>query len=69
MIYIVFLPFTLFIIIFVLYQMEYFVLFSPRYFREEKCDESCEILSMTGNGGVELEVAIYKCKDIKTVTL
>jgi len=69
MIYIVFLLFTLLIIIFVLYQMQYFVLFSPRYFREEKCDESCEILSITSDDGVELEGAIYKCEDAKNTIL
>jgi len=65
----IFLIFTLFIIIFVLYQMQYFVVFSPRYFRDEEMDESCETLSITSDDGVELEGVIYKREDAKNTIL
>lgn len=69
MIYIIFLLFTLLIVLFVLYQAQYFVVFSPRYFRDEEMDESCEMLSITAKDGVELEGAIYKREGAKSVIL
>jgi len=52
-----------------LYQVQYFVLFSPRYSREQVCDERCEILSITSDDGVELEGAIYRREDAKSIIL
>ncbi len=52
-----------------LYQLQYFVLFSPRYFREKECDKGYEILSITSDDGVELEGAIYRRQDAKSTIL
>ena len=60
MIYIAFIIFTLLILFFVFYQWQYFMVFSPLYYREEPLCEACTLLSMTTDDGVELEGALYE---------
>jgi hypothetical protein len=69
MIYIVFLFFTFLIIILAFYQWQYFVVFSPMYFREGELSENCEILSITTDDGVELEGVIYEPEDATSTIL
>lgn len=69
MIYIAFLFFTFLIIIFALYQWQYFVIFSPVYYRDGELSENCEILSITTDDGVELEGVVYEPSDAKNTLL
>jgi len=59
MIYIAFLFFTFIVLAFVLYQWQYFMVFTPTYFRDSKLDDSYEILSITTDDGIELEGVIF----------
>ena len=69
MIYIAFLFFTFLIIVFAFYQWQYFVIFSPKYFREGELSSSCEILSITTDDGIELEGVVYEPSDAKNTLL
>ncbi|MEA3331532.1 MAG: alpha/beta hydrolase [Campylobacterota bacterium] len=63
MIYIAFLFFTLLILLFGLYQWQYFMVFSPTYYREGELEDGFEILSITTDDGVELEGVVYEPKN------
>jgi alpha/beta superfamily hydrolase len=63
MIYIAFIIFTLLILLFAFYQWQYFMIFSPQYYREEPLCDRCSILSMQSDDGVVLEGAVYEPKD------
>ncbi len=65
MIYIVFMIFTLLVLIFVFYQWQYFMIFSPLYYREEPLCEACRLLSITTEDGVELEGVVYEPQNYK----
>ncbi|MFT7004723.1 MAG: pimeloyl-ACP methyl ester carboxylesterase [Sulfurimonas sp.] len=65
MIYIAFLFFTFLIILSAFYQWQYFLVFSPTYFREGVLSNSCEILSITTNDGIELEGVVYEPLEAK----
>lgn len=67
MIYILFLLFTFLIILFVLYEAQYFMIFTPTYFREP--GEDIEMLSIISDDGVELEGAIFKRVDATSTIL
>lgn len=69
MIYIAFLFFTFLIILFSLYQGQYFLIFSPTYFREGEFSGDCEILSIKTDDGVELEGVVYEPLDAKNTLL
>ncbi len=69
MIYIAFLLFTFLIILFALYQWQYFLIFSPRYFRDSELSSNCEILSIITDDGVELEGVVYEPSDAKNTLL
>ncbi|MEA2098582.1 MAG: alpha/beta hydrolase [Campylobacterota bacterium] len=58
-IYIGFLFFTVLVLAFVFYQWQYFMLFTPTYFRDGELDENFEILSITTDDKVELEGVIF----------
>jgi len=60
MIYIAFIIFTLFILAFAFYQWQYFMVFSPTFYREEDLCEQCSILSITTKDKKELEGALYE---------
>ena len=69
MIYIAFLIFTLFILAIAFYQWQYFMIFTPTYFRDGELDDSFEILSITTDDGVELEGVVYTPKNITATVL
>lgn len=60
MIYIIFLALVTLIIIFVLYQMQFFMVFSPTYYRGDELDDDFELLSVITDDGVELEGVVYE---------
>ena len=64
MIYIIFLVFTFAILAFVFYHLQYFMLFSPTYYRTDKLDDDFEILSIVTDDGVELEGVVYEPKQL-----
>ncbi len=60
MIYIVFLLFIFLILIIAAYQWQYFMIFSPTYYRNGDLGKDCEILSVTTDDGIELEGVVYE---------
>ena len=64
MIYIAFIIFTLAVVFFVFYQWQYFMVFSPLYYRDAPLCRECEFLSITTDDGVKLEGALYEPKEI-----
>jgi alpha/beta superfamily hydrolase len=60
MIYLAFLFFTCVVLAFVMYQLQYFMLFTPVYYRKEGICHDCEYLSITTEDGVELEGVVYE---------
>jgi pimeloyl-ACP methyl ester carboxylesterase len=62
MIYIAFIIFTLLILLFVFYQWQYFMIFSPVYYRDEPLCELCTPLGIVTDDGVELEGVVYEPK-------
>ena len=64
MIYIVYLFFTFTILAFIFYHWQYFLMFSPTYYREDELDDDCEILSITTDDGTDLEGVVYEPKQL-----
>jgi uncharacterized protein len=64
MIYFAFIFFTLTVLVVGFYQWQYFMVFSPTYYRGEELDEDFQLLSLTTADGVELEGVVYEPKDI-----
>ena len=62
MIYILFLLVTLFVLFIFLYQWQYFMIFSPLYFRGEELSDDFEFLVIMTKEGVELEGVVYEPK-------
>lgn len=60
MIYIAFLFFTLLILYISFYQWQYFMIFSPIYYRDGELDDKFTMLSINTNDGVELEGVVYE---------
>jgi len=60
MIYIIFLIFTFVILAFAFYHLQYFMIFSPTYYRDGELDDEFEILSITTDDGIELEGVAYE---------
>jgi len=61
MIYIAFLFFTLIVFIIAFYQWQYFMIFSPTYYRSYTAlDERFEMLSIFTDDGVELEGVVFE---------
>ena len=69
MIYLAFLFFTLIILYIAFYQWQYFMVFSPVFYREEELCDSCTLLSVIAKDEVELEGAVYKPEHNATSTL
>ena len=69
MIYIAFLIFTFLVLVFVFYQWQYFMIFSPTYFRDGDLDERFEILSITTEDKVELEGVVFTPQNPKNTIL
>jgi pimeloyl-ACP methyl ester carboxylesterase len=64
MLYLAFLFFTLLVLYIAFYQWQYFMVFSPVYYRGEELDEDFELLSITTDDGIELEGVVYEPKDL-----
>lgn len=64
MIYIIFLLLTFAILAFVFYHFQYFMIFSPTYYREDELDDDCEILTITTDDGARLEGVVYEPKQL-----
>jgi len=62
MIYIAFIILTLLLLLFAFYQWQYFMVFSPLYYRKEPLCDECSLLSITTDDGIELEGALYEPK-------
>jgi len=62
MIYIIFLFFTFFILYIAFYQWQYYMIFSPVYYREKVLDENFEMLSILTEDKVKLEGIVYEPK-------
>ena len=60
MIYIAFILLTLLIIAFVVYQWQYFLIFTPTFYREEKLCSQCSLLEIESFDGTTLEGALYE---------
>ena len=70
MIYVLFLFFTLSIVLFVWYQAQYFLIFKPTYYREDNdLDERFEYLEIVSEDGVKLEGVMYEPSSIKATIL
>ena len=69
MIYIAFIIFTLLVLLFVFYEWQYFMVFSPVYYREEPLCAQCTLLSVQTDDGVELEGVVYEPKQCKNTML
>ena len=63
MIYIAFLFFTLLVLYFAFYQWQYFMIFSPTYYRDGELDDNFTILSVETDDGVELEGVVFEPKN------
>ena len=64
MIYLAFFFFTIFVLLIALYQLQFFMVFKPTYYRDEELDEEFELLSVISDDGVELEGVVYEPTDI-----
>ena len=69
MIYIIFLLFTFGILYFSFYQWQYYMIFSPMYYREDEFDDNFEILSVKTDDGIELEGVVYEPQDFRATML
>lgn len=69
MIYIAFLLLTLIILIFALYQLQYFLIFSPTYIKERRLCERCEALEIVSEDATALEGVVYEPKTCKATLL
>ena len=63
MIYILFLIFTFSILFFAFYQWQFFMVFSPTYYRDGELGDEFEVLSVKTEDGVELEGVVYEPKN------
>jgi uncharacterized protein len=66
MIYLAFVLATLIIVLFVFYQLQYFMIFTPTYIKERRLCEECEALEIVTGDGIALEGVVYEPKDSTT---
>ncbi len=64
MIYLIFIFFTFIVLAIGFYQWQYFMVFSPTYYRGEELDDNFKLLSIVSDDGIELEGIIYEHKDL-----
>ncbi len=69
MIYMAFLFFTFMILIFIFYEWQYYMIFTPTLHREDELDDSFEMLSVKSEDGVELEGVVFTPKEFKNTML
>ena len=60
MIYFLFLFFTFLVLVFVLYQWQYFLVFSPTYIKDRKGCHECEDVTIESYDGIKLEAMLYE---------
>lgn len=65
MIYIIFIAVTLFLVLFVFYQWQYFTMFHPVKYRQDKLDGRFTILSLKAKDQTDLEGAVYRPESFK----
>jgi len=64
MIYAIFITIIILILAFAFYQMQFFMVFKPTFYRGEELDEDFELLSITTDDGVELEGVVYEPREL-----
>ncbi len=69
MIYILFLIFTFVVLFVAFYQLQYFMVFKPIYFRKDTLDERFEVLSIKAEDGLDLEGVLYQPETFKKTIL
>ena len=69
MIYIAFIIFTLLVLLLAFYQWQYYMVFSPTFYRKEKLCERCSLLAIHTDDAVELEGVMYEPTDAKQTLL
>ncbi|MBT5935967.1 MAG: alpha/beta hydrolase [Sulfurimonas sp.] len=69
MIYIAFLIFIFFILLLAFYEWQYYMVFSPVYFRDESSCSTCQMLSIVTDDGKTLEGIVYEPSDPKNTLL
>jgi len=66
MIYFAFILLTLIVLAIAFYQWQYFMVFSPTYFREQEIDDNFELVFIKTEDGVELEGVVYEPHEPQT---
>ena len=69
MIYIIFLFLTMIVLYIAFYQWQYFMIFSPVYYRDGKLNDNFELLSVITEDNIELEGVVYDPKNTTTTIL
>ncbi|MBD3796541.1 MAG: alpha/beta hydrolase [Campylobacterales bacterium] len=69
MIYLAFVLFTLIVLLFVVYQLQYFLVFTPTYIKERRLCNECEALEIVTLDGISLEGVIYSPKEFSATML
>jgi alpha/beta superfamily hydrolase len=69
MIYIAFLILTLLILLFVFYEGQFFMLFTPVFYRKDPLCELCSVVSAKMQDGTVLEGAVYEPQNPQTTLL
>lgn len=69
MIYLAFVLATLIVVLFVFYQLQYFMIFTPTYIKERRLCDHCEALEIVTDDGIALEGVVYEPKDSTTTLL
>ncbi len=69
MIYLVFVLFTLIVLLFGLYQFQYFMIFTPTYIQERRLCNQCQALEIVTEDNIVLEGAVYEPKNVQATLL
>lgn len=69
MIYLAFVLFTLIVLLVVVYQLQYFLVFTPTYIKERRLCNECEALEIVTLDGISLEGVIYSPKEFSATML
>lgn len=69
MIYLAFVFFTLLILFFVVYQLQYFMIFTPTYVEDRRLCDRCEALEILTEDGIPLEGVVYEPREPKATLL
>jgi len=69
MIYIIFISFTLLVLVFAFYHWQFYMVFTPTYNRKKNICEACSFLTINTDDGVALEGILYEPKNPQTTLL